>query len=99
VGILSVLAGVLWTVVSSGGFNVALLGLRVFPIVIVGGLDSIHGTIIGALGIGILESLTAGYVDPLLGGGFSHVASYLVLLIVLFIRPYGLFARPDAQRI
>lgn len=99
VGVLSVVAGTLWTVVSAGGFSVALLGLRVFPIVIVGGLDSIHGTIIGALGIGILESLVAGYLDPVVGGGFSHVASYLVLLIVLFVRPYGLFGRPDVERV
>jgi len=99
VGVLSVVAGTLWTVVSAGGFSVALLGLRVFPIVIVGGLDSIHGTIIGALGIGILESLVAGYLDPVVGGGFSHVASYLVLLIVLFVRPYGLFGRPGVERV
>jgi branched-chain amino acid transport system permease protein len=99
VGVLSGVAGTLWTVVAAGGFSVALLGLRVFPIVIVGGLDSIHGTIIGALGIGILESLVAGYLDPVVGGGFSHVASYLVLLIVLFVRPYGLFGRPDVERV
>jgi len=99
VGILSVVAGTLWTVVSAGGFSVALLGLRVFPIVIVGGLDSIHGTIIGAFAIGIFESLVAGYLDPMVGGGFSHVASYLVLLIVLFLRPYGLFGRPAVERV
>jgi len=99
VGILSVVAGVLWAAVAGGGFGLVLLGLRVFPIVIVGGLDSIPGTVVGALGIGVLESLAAGYLDPLVGGGFSQVASYLVLLIVLFVRPYGLFGAPDPERI
>jgi branched-chain amino acid transport system permease protein len=99
VGVLSVVAGVLWTVVAGGGFGLVLLGLRVFPIVIVGGLDSIPGTVVGALGIGILESLAAGYLDPLVGGGFSQVAGYLVLLIVLFVRPHGLFGGPIPERI
>jgi branched-subunit amino acid ABC-type transport system permease component len=61
--------------------------------------DSLPGTIIGAFLVGILESLTAGYVDPLVGGGGSHVASYLVLLAVLFVRPYGLFGRPAVERV
>jgi branched-chain amino acid transport system permease protein len=99
VGVLSVLAGTLWSVASGGGFGVELLGLRVFPIVIIGGLDSLPGTIIGAFAVGILESLTAGYVDPIVGGGFSHVASYLVLIATLFVRPYGLFGRPAVERV
>jgi len=67
--------------------------------VIVGGLDSLLGTIVGALVIGILESLTAGYIDPLVGGGFSHVAPYVVLIATLLVRPYGLFGRPDVERV
>jgi branched-chain amino acid transport system permease protein len=98
-GIVSVLAGTLWTLVGGGGLGVVLVGLRVFPIVIIGGLDSIAGSIVGALTVGMLESLAAGYLDPLLGGGFSNIASYLVLLAVLFVRPCGLFGRPDARRV
>ena len=64
---------------------------------IVGGLDSFPGTIVGAFAIGILESLTAGYVDPVVGGGFSHVASYVVLIATLFVRPYGLFGRTEIE--
>ena len=97
VGVLSVLAGTLWSFVTGGGFGVELLGLKVFPIVIVGGLDSFPGTIVGAFAIGILESLTAGYVDPVVGGGFSHVASYVVLIATLFVRPYGLFGRTEIE--
>jgi branched-chain amino acid transport system permease protein len=99
VGVLSVLAGVLWTFVSGSGFGVVLVGLKVFPIVIIGGLDSIPGTIAGALTVGVLESLAAGYLDPRLGGGFSTIASYLVLVAMLFVRPYGLYGRPRAARV
>src|SRR6058998_2953159 len=99
VGVLSVLAGTLWSFASGGGFGIELLGFKVFPIVILGGLDSLPGTIIGALVVGILESLVAGYLDPIVGGGFSHVASYLVLIATLFIRPWGLFGRPDVERV
>jgi branched-chain amino acid transport system permease protein len=98
-GIVSVLAGVLWTLAAGGGLGVVLVGLRVFPIVIIGGLDSIAGSIVGALAVGVLESLAAGYLDPLLGGGFSTIASYLVLLAALFVRPYGLFGRADVRRV
>jgi branched-chain amino acid transport system permease protein len=99
VGVVAVLAGTLWSIASGGGFGVELLGRRVFPIVIIGGLDSLPGTIIGAFVVGILESLTAGYVDPLVGGGFSHVAAYLVLIAMLFVRPYGLFGRQAVERV
>jgi len=99
VGVLSVVAGVLWTLVSGGGFGVVLVGLKVFPIVIIGGLDSIHGTIVGAVIVGVVESLSAGYLDPHLGGGFGAVASYLLLVGMLFVRPYGLYGRPRAERV
>lgn len=98
-GVLSVCAGTLWTVVSGGGFGVVLVGLKVFPIVIMGGLDSVPGTVAGAVTVGVLESLAAGYVDPILGGGFSNIASYLVLIAVLFVRPYGMFGQPAVERI
>jgi branched-chain amino acid transport system permease protein len=99
VGILSVLAGTLWTSISGGGFGMVLLGLKVFPIVIIGGLDSIPGTIVGAVLVGVLESLAAGYLDPLLGGGSSTIAAYLVLVAMLFVRPFGLLGRPTVERI
>ena len=99
VGVLSVVAGTLWAFAAGGGFGLELLGLKVFPIVILGGLDSLPGTIIGAFIVGIVESLAAGYIDPIVGGGFSRVVSYLVLITVLFVRPYGLFGRPDIERV
>lgn len=99
VGALSVLAGVLWTVVAVGSFGVVLVGLKVFPVVVLGGLDSVLGTVLGGLLIGMLESLTAGYLDPYLGGGFSTIASYLVLIVALCVRPYGLLGRADVRRV
>jgi branched-chain amino acid transport system permease protein len=98
-GMISVAGGVLWTVVAGGGFGVVLVGLKVFPIVIIGGLDSIPGAIVGAMIIGVLESLGAGYLDPALGGGFGNIASYLLLIGMLVARPSGLFGRPRIERV
>ncbi len=97
--LIALLAGVLWTFVAGSGFGVVLLGLRVFPVVIVGGLDSIVGTLAGAFGLGVLESLAAGYLDPIVGGGFSGIAAYPVLIAVLCVRPSGLLGRPRVERI
>ena len=99
VGVLSVLGGVLWTTVAGGGLGLALVGLRVFPIVILGGLDSVAGTLIASLLLGVLESVAASYLDPHVGGGFSTIASYLVLVAVLFVRPYGLLGRAEVARV
>jgi branched-chain amino acid transport system permease protein len=98
-GVMSVVTGVLWTVTSGGAFGVVIVGLKVFPILIIGGLDSIGGVMVGAALVGVLESLAAGYLDPLVGGGFSSIASYLVLVAVLFARPYGLFGQPRVERV
>src|SRR5205823_13888961 len=98
-GIVSVIAGILWVWTAGGGFGVALVGLKVFPIVILGGLDSIPGTIVAAILIGVLESLGAGYLDPQLGGGFGTIASYLLLMAMLMVRPYGLFGQTPSVRV
>jgi branched-chain amino acid transport system permease protein len=98
-GITSAVAGILWTFVTGGGFGVALVGLKIFPIVVIGGLDSLPGTIVAAMLIGIVESLGAGYLDPQLGPGFGTISSYLLLLAMLLARPYGLFGRAPAVRV
>jgi len=98
-GALCVLGGTLWAFVAGGGVGLALVGLKVFPIVVIGGLDSIPGTIVGAVALGVLEALAAGYVDPLVGAGFSTIAAYVVLIAMLFARPYGLFGRADVARV
>ena len=75
--------------------NVASIGLRVFPVVILGGLDSIRGAVIGGAIIGLLEVYTGGYV----GRGLSLVVPYVVLILVLMVRPYGLFGREIIERV
>ena len=97
-GVVAVAAGVLWTYITGGGFNMVLVGLKVFPIVIIGGLDSIAGVIVGAMLIGWIEAIAAGYVDPMMGGGFSHVTAYLLLIAMLLVRPWGLFGREAIDR-
>ena len=98
-GLVSLIAGLLWVFVNGGGFGVALIGLKVFPIVIVGGLNSIAGTFVAAVAVGVLESLASGYLDGQLGSGFGALAPYLALLAMLFVRPYGLFGSPRVERI
>jgi len=75
--------------------NVASIGLRVFPVVILGGLDSIRGAVIGGAAIGLLEVYTGGYV----GHGLSLVVPYVVLVLVLMVRPYGLFGKEIIERV
>ena len=98
-GMVAVVGGVLWTFVTGGGFGVALIGLKVFPIVILGGLDSIAGTIVAALAVGVLESLGAGYLDEAVGRGFGAIAPYIALLAMLTLRPHGLFGQSRVERI
>lgn len=76
------------------------LGLRVFPVVILGGLDSIPGVLVAGILIGVLENLAAGFLDPLVpGGGTREVFPFLVLLLVLWFRPHGLFGTEEIERV
>lgn len=64
-----------------------------------GGLDSIIGALLGGLLLGILENVSAGYLDPFVGGGVREVAAYVMLLLLLLLRPYGLFGQVQIERI
>ena len=75
------------------------VGLRVFPVVLIGGLDSIGGALIGGILVGICEAAVGAYIEPLGLVGFKEVAPYLLLLVVLFIRPYGLFGTVRIERV
>lgn len=70
-------------------------GLRVFPVVILGGLDSIPGAIVGGVIIGLLEAYTGGYV----GQGLNQVIPFVVLILILMVRPYGLFGQEIIERV
>lgn len=98
-GVIAVTGGVLWAYMTGGGFSLVMVGLKVLPIVIIGGLESIPGVLVGALCIGVMESLTAGYVDPLLAAPLSGIIAYAVLIIALIVRPHGLFGQSEIERV
>jgi len=77
----------------------AFFGLKVIPVVILGGLDSIGGAIVGGFVMGILENLSGGYLDPLFGGGVKEVAPFIALVAILTVRPYGLFGKVKIERV
>jgi branched-chain amino acid transport system permease protein len=98
--VVSTLGGVILGNVRGGvDFSLADLGLKVFPVVILGGLDSVMGAIIGGVLIGVLENLSGGYLDPLVGGGVKEVAPFVVLVLILMLRPYGFFGKPEIERV
>lgn len=79
-----------------------IVGIKALPAIVVGGLDSINGAVVGALVVGLAEAYTATYqssVAPWLGSNFSQVVPYVVLLAVLLIRPYGLFGSAEVERV
>jgi branched-chain amino acid transport system permease protein len=79
--------------------GVAFVAISAFPAVILGGLESIPGAIIGGIAIGILENLAGGYLDQIVGGGVKDVTPFAVLFLVLMIRPYGLFGTKEVERV
>jgi len=98
-GIVSAIGGVIWGSMLGVDVHLALVGLKVFPVVILGGLDSIGGAVLGGLIIGIVESLAAGYLDPYVGGGTKDFAPYVLMILVLMIRPYGIFGQRRIERV
>ncbi|MBW2092598.1 MAG: branched-chain amino acid ABC transporter permease, partial [Deltaproteobacteria bacterium] len=77
----------------------ALVGFRAIPVVIIGGINSIGGALVAGLIIGIFEALVGAYIEPMGLTGCKDVATYILMLIVLFIRPYGLFGTARIERI
>src|SRR2546429_510469 len=76
--------------------------LLAFPAIILGGVDSITGAVVGGIIIGLVQDLTAGYeshVASFLGAGIHQITPYLVMILVLLIRPYGLFGTRKVERI
>jgi branched-chain amino acid transport system permease protein len=102
-GLLAGLAGML---VGAGGTGVenttAFVALKALPVIILGGLDSMKGAYLGGLIIGIAEAYTRAYAStlvPYVGSNFDVVVPYLIMVLVLMIRPYGLFGTPEVQRV
>ena len=98
-GIVSAAGGIVWGSMLGVDIQLALVGLKVFPVVILGGLDSIGGALVGGLIVGVVESLAAGYLDPYVGGGTKDFAPYLLMILVLMVRPYGIFGKRQIERV
>ena len=98
-GVVSALGGIVWGTMLGVDNQLALVGLKVFPVVILGGLDSIMGAVIGGLIVGIVENFAAGYFDPYVGGGTKDFAPYVLMIIVLMLRPEGMFGRRRIERV
>ena len=94
------MAGVVVGMVNGVSGALSFFGIKVFPAVIVGGLDSIVGAIVGGLIIGVLENL-AEYVDGqwLHIGNLYSVAPFYVLIVILMVKPYGLFGTKNIERV
>ncbi len=98
--VVSAVGGILLATMRGGvDGSLAILGFKVLPAVIVGGLDSIGGAILGGLLIGVLENLSGGYLDPVFGGGVKEVAPFVALVLILMVRPYGLFGKVRIERV
>lgn len=79
-----------------------IIALKALPAIIIGGLESINGAVIGGLAVGVVEALTAVYqpdVAPWLGANFALVAPYALMFAVLLVRPYGLFGQKEVERV
>jgi branched-chain amino acid transport system permease protein len=98
-GLAAAAGGIIWGNMLGVDTFLALVGLKVFPVVILGGLDSIGGAIIGGLIMGAVESLAAGYLDPYVGGGTKDFIPYVLMILVLFIKPYGFFGHETIERV
>lgn len=98
-GLVSALGGIIWGSSVGVDVNLALVGLKVFPVVILGGLDSIPGAVVGGLIVGVVENIAAGYVDPYVGGGTKDFAPYVLMILALMVRPYGIFGKKIIERV
>ena len=97
--VVSAVGGILIGNINGVNITLSNVGLKVFPAVILGGLDSIPGAVLGGLIIGILENLSGGYLDHYFGGGVKEVAPFVILVIILMIKPYGLFGTEEIERV
>jgi len=82
--------------------SLGLIALRAFPAIILGGLDSPGGAVVGGLVIGVAQVMTGGYLTtavPALGPEFADVVPYVIMFLVLLVRPYGLFGTAEVERV
>lgn len=97
--LVAAVGGVLLGNINGVNSSMVTIGLTVLPVVILGGLDSIPGAIVGGFIIGIVQNLAAGYLQPILGGGIKEVIPFIIITIILMIKPHGLFGKGGIERV
>ncbi len=98
-GFVALVAGMIWGSKLGVQFSLSVLALKALPVVILGGLTSVPGAIIGGLIIGVGEKLSEVYLGPALGGGIEIWFGYVLVLFVLLVRPQGLFGEKIIDRV
>ncbi len=98
-GCVALVAGLMWGARNGVQFALTFLALKALPVLIIGGLDSVAGAILGGLIIGASEKLGEVYVGPLVGGGIESWFPYVMALLFLLIRPEGLFGEKHIERV
>ncbi|MFM7973272.1 MAG: branched-chain amino acid ABC transporter permease [Betaproteobacteria bacterium] len=98
-GFVALVAGIIWGSKLGVQFSLSLVALKALPVVILGGLTSVPGAIIGGLVIGVGEKLSEVYLGPFLGGGIEIWFAYVLALIFLLVRPQGLFGEKIIDRV
>ncbi len=97
--ITAAVGGIIIGNISGISIHLGDIGLKVLAVIILGGLDSIGGAIIGGFIIGLLENFAGVYLDAVFGGGTKEVVPFVVLVIVIMIRPYGIFGKEIIERV
>ena len=97
-GFVALVAGLLWGARLGVQFSLSLIVLKALPVLVLGGFDSILGAIVAGLAIGATEKLAEVYVGPFFGGGIETWFAYAVALVVLLVRPTGLFGQKLVER-
>ena len=98
-GVVALVAGIIWGSKLGVQFSLATVALRALPVVILGGLTSVPGAIVGGLIIGVGEKLSEVYLGPYVGGGIEIWFAYALALVFLLFRPQGLFGEKIINRV
>ncbi|MER8550549.1 branched-chain amino acid ABC transporter permease, partial [Mesorhizobium sp. M1169] len=98
-GFVALVAGLLWGARLGVQFSLSLIVLKALPVLVLGGFDSILGAIVGGLIIGASEKLAEVYLGPFVGGGIEGWFAYALALVVLLVRPSGLFGQKTVERV
>ncbi|MDP3761667.1 MAG: branched-chain amino acid ABC transporter permease [Ramlibacter sp.] len=98
-GVVALVAGVIWGSKLGVQFSLATVAMRALPVVILGGLTSVPGAIIGGLIIGVGEKVSEVYLGPYVGGGIEIWFAYVLALLFLLVRPQGLFGEKIIDRV